>query len=62
MLSHLPIEQYRSIAWFNVACGVVLLLLFVILFRGESSWKDVIAASTSSVSVRVLGVHLKALV
>ena len=46
LLSHLPIEQYRSIAWFNVACGVVVLLLFIFLFQGESSWKDVSSLKT----------------
>ena len=41
LLSHLPIEQYRSIAWFNMACGVTVLLLFMFFFRGESSWENV---------------------
>ncbi|XP_064401403.1 uncharacterized protein LOC135347364 isoform X4 [Halichondria panicea] len=38
IFSNLPIEQYRSIAWFNVAFGVILLILFCFLFRGESKW------------------------
>ena len=33
---HLPIDPFRSIAWFNVAYGVVLLVLLVFLFRKES--------------------------
>ncbi len=36
LFSHLPIEQYRSASWLNVACGLVLLLVFVFFFRGES--------------------------
>ena len=40
LFSHLPIEQYRTIAWFNMASGLALLLLFVFLFRGEASWRS----------------------
>lgn len=38
LFSHLPIEQYRSIAWFNVASGLLLLGLFIFLFHGEVKW------------------------
>ncbi len=41
MFSSLPIEQYRSIAWFNVASGVLLLGLFGFFFHGEGSWKSI---------------------
>ena len=33
LLVHLPIDPFRSIAWFNVAYGVVLLVLLVFLFE-----------------------------
>ena len=37
LFSYLKIEQFHSIAWFNVAFGIAQLLLFLLLFRGESS-------------------------
>ena len=37
LFSCLKIEQFHSIAWFNVALGIAELLLLVFLFRGESS-------------------------
>jgi len=52
LFSHLPIEQYRSIAWFNVALGLVAVSLFIVLFRGESSWKK-ISGTMYSVSQEV---------
>ena len=33
------VDQFRAIGWFNVAYGVVVLCVFVILFRGEMSFK-----------------------
>ena len=38
-------EQYQSIAWFNVAFGVTLLILFCFLFRGESNGTELIVMS-----------------
>ena len=37
LFANLKIDQFHSIAWFNVANGVAQLFLFVLLFRGESS-------------------------
>ena len=31
------VNQFRSIAWYNVAAGVVLIALQVVMFQGESS-------------------------
>ncbi|XP_064385763.1 uncharacterized protein LOC135334489 [Halichondria panicea] len=33
------VDQFRAIGWFNVAYGVVVLCVLVILFRGEMSFK-----------------------
>ena len=36
-----PIDQFRSIAWYNMGFGVALLIMQVIIFRGESSFKKI---------------------
>ena len=36
LFTHVPIDPFRSIAWFNVAYGVVLLVLLIFLFQKES--------------------------
>ena len=36
MFSQFDIDQFRSIAWFNVAFGVAYTMLLVIMFHGES--------------------------
>ena len=41
LFSYLKIEQFHSIAWFNVAFGIAQLFLFIFLFRGESSCKKI---------------------
>jgi hypothetical protein len=39
VLAQFKIDQFRSIAWFNVAFGVAFIILEVIIFRGESNFK-----------------------
>ena len=36
VFAQFPISQFRAIAWFNVAVGLLFILLQLILFRGES--------------------------
>ena len=31
------VNQFRSIAWYNVAAGAVLIALQIVMFQGESS-------------------------
>ncbi|XP_064390114.1 uncharacterized protein LOC135338028 isoform X2 [Halichondria panicea] len=48
LFAQLHIEQYRSMAWFNVACGLVILAVFAFFFRGESEWKSTKISSCGS--------------
>ncbi len=36
IFAQFPIDQFRAIAWYNVVMGTVLLLLQLVLFRGEA--------------------------
>ena len=38
VLAQFNIDQFRSIAWFNVAFGVAFIVLQVAIFKGESSF------------------------
>lgn len=39
MFAQFQIDQFRSIAWYNVAFGVAFILLQLVLFHGESTCK-----------------------
>ncbi len=39
LFAQYPIDQFRAIAWYNVAMGTSLLVLQLFLFRGEGSCK-----------------------
>ena len=39
VFAQFQIDQFRSIAWYNVAFGVLFMALQIILFRGESTFK-----------------------
>lgn len=41
MFSQFDIDQFRSIAWYNVAFGVLFILLLFALFHGESGCSKV---------------------
>ena len=36
IFAQFPIDQFRAIAWYNIVMGTVLLLLQLVLFRGEA--------------------------
>lgn len=36
VFAQFPISQFRAIAWFNVAVGLLFILLQLLLFQGES--------------------------
>lgn len=38
-MAQFEIDQFRSIAWFNVAFGMAFIILEVVIFRGESNFK-----------------------
>ena len=37
IFAQFDIDQFRSIAWYNVAAGVALIILQLVIFHGESS-------------------------
>lgn len=37
VFAQFAIDQFRSIAWYNVAIGVALIILQLIIFHGESN-------------------------
>lgn len=37
MFAQFQIDQFRSIAWYNVALGVALIVLLFVIFHGESN-------------------------
>ena len=41
ILAQFKVNQFRSIAWYNVALGVAAMLLQLAMFHGESTFKKV---------------------
>ena len=39
LITLIDIDQFRSIAWFNLALGLAFIVLQLLLFRGESDCK-----------------------
>lgn len=46
IFAQFPINQFRSIAWYNVAVGLVVIVTQVLIFRGESSCEKLTKCST----------------
>lgn len=40
IFAQFPINQFRSIAWYNAVLGLVIIVTQIFVFRGESSCKD----------------------
>ena len=38
ILAQLPVNQFRSIAWYNAAIGVVVIFIFILTFKEEMKW------------------------
>ena len=39
LITLIDVDQFRSIAWFNLALGLAFIILQLLLFRGESDCK-----------------------
>lgn len=48
IFAQFPINQFRSIAWYNVAVGLGILVTQIFIFRGESSCKKLKNCSRKS--------------
>ena len=52
IFAQFPINQFRSIAWYNVAVGLAVMVTQLLIFRGESSCNKLTNCSSSCKKAR----------